>query len=119
MLPLEPRLCCVLTHSWSLNVTEGTSWNATRYAADEQRAWIPFPCSFTNAIGYSLHRQTALTLQICPLVRSAQQCQNMHLEDASPLKKGAGILSLDFLWRCFIHSSLKCTVNCNHEQNAI
>lgn len=115
---IQPRFCCVLTYSWSLNVIEGTSWNATPYTAGEQRAWIPFPCSFTNATGYSLHRQTALILQIRPLVRfstivakyASRGCISTNKRSRNPL---------DFLWRCFIHGSVKCMVNCNHGQNAI
>lgn len=117
-LPVQPRFYCVLMYSWSLNVIEGTSWNATWYTAGEQRAWIPFPCSFTNATGYSLHRQTALILQICPLVRfstivakyASRGCISTNKRSRNPL---------NFLWRCFSHGSVKYMVNCNHGQNAI
>lgn len=68
VLPPQPLLCCVLTLSWSLNVTKGTSQNASWHAAGEQRAWIPFPCSFMNVTGFSFkvqHEQTAGILQMC------------------------------------------------------
>lgn len=67
LLP-QPRFCCVLTLSWSLNVTKGTSQNATWHAAGEQSACISFPCSFMNVTGFLfkvLHGQTAVILQMC------------------------------------------------------
>lgn len=103
----------MLTHSWSLNVIEGTSWHATWYTADEQRAWIPFPCSFMNATGYSLHRQTALILKICPLVQfsttvpkhASRGCISSNKRSRNPLS----LLPLEVFYSRFseVHGKLQ------------
>ena len=118
MLPLQPRFSCVLTHFWSLNVIEGTSWNATRYAADEQRAWTPCPCSFTNATGYLLRRRTALILQIRPLVQfsttvpkyASRGCISTNKRSRNPLPRLP--LEVFYSWFSEVHGKLQPWAEC-------
>jgi len=88
----------------------------------EQRAGIPPHCSFMNVTGFSfqlLLRQTALILQISPFVQFSTTVPKYAPTGCSSTRRGVGILSLSFLWRCFTHGSVKRMANCNHEQNAI